>query len=66
MESEEVIAETVVAPAEPIKADVDVLEFVNLALVQNGCDAVSAPKSLTSQLGALLTDRNKVHLKAID
>ena len=40
METEEVIAETVVAPVEPIKADVDVLEFVNLALVQNGLPAL--------------------------
>ena len=40
MDTEEVFAEAVVAPAEPIKADVDVLEFVNLALVQNGLPAL--------------------------
>lgn len=33
--------------------------------IWSGCDAVRAPKTLMSQLGALLTDRNKVHLKAI-
>lgn len=40
METEEVNAETTVTTTEPIKADVEVLKFVNLALVQNGLPAL--------------------------
>lgn len=40
METKEAIAETVVASTQTIKADVDVLKFVNLALVQNGLPAL--------------------------
>ena len=40
METEEMNVETTVATTEPIKADVDVLRFVSLALVQNGLPAV--------------------------
>ena len=40
MEAEEMNVETTVTTTEPIKADVDVMKFVNLALVQNGLPAL--------------------------
>ena len=40
MDTEEVIAEKAVASTVTIKADVDVLKFVSLALVQNGLPAL--------------------------
>ena len=39
-ETHEVITETLITPVEPVKADVEVLKFVNLALVQNGLPAL--------------------------
>ena len=55
METEEVNAELTVTSAEPIKADVDVLKFVNLALVQNGLPALQDLR-VTNETDELMKD----------